>query len=219
MRIFSLGGVLGPALFTVMVILCGAGRPGYSHIRQLISELGASGTTHATLMNLGGFIPAGVLLAGFGIATGRLLKGGTRATIASGLLTLFGLGVIVAGAYSCDLGCPQPPTSTAGLIHDRVSVAAFLAAIVGIGLWALEFRRLNAFRDLWRYGAMTSIVALGLFIALAASLQARVITGLLQRLLLGTLFLWCGIVALRLPRYQDTNNLIGAAAAAQRPCS
>jgi hypothetical membrane protein len=201
-RILSLGGVLGPALFTAVVILCGARRPGYSHVAQLISELGASGTTHTTLMNVGGFIPAGVLMAGFGIATGRLLKGGTRAAIASGLLTLFGVGVMVAGVYSCDLGCPQPPRSTAGIIHDRVSVAAFLAGIVGIGLWALEFRRLTSFSDLWLYGAISSIVALGLFVALAVSLETRVITGLLQRLLLGTLFLWCGIVALRLARYR-----------------
>ena len=210
MRILSLGGVLGPALFTAVVILCGALRPGYSHVGQFISELGASGTPHAMLMNVGGFIPAGLLLAGFGVATGRLLKGGARAAIASGLVTLFGLGVVVAGVYSCDLGCPQPPSSTAGLIHDRVSVAAFLAGIVGVGLWALEFRRLTSFSDLWRYAALSSVAALCLFIALAASLQTRVITGLLQRLLLGTLFLWCGKVSLRLLRYQGASNPAGS---------
>lgn len=66
MKFLSLGGVAGPVLFTSVTLVCASLRPGYGHISQFISELGASGTPHALLMNLAGFIPSGLMLAALG---------------------------------------------------------------------------------------------------------------------------------------------------------
>jgi hypothetical protein len=49
--------VAGPILFGVVVTLAAALRPGYSHVTQLISELGETGTGTALLMNVAGFVP------------------------------------------------------------------------------------------------------------------------------------------------------------------
>jgi hypothetical protein len=151
-------------------------------------------------MNLAGIIPAGVLIAGFGAATVRLLSSGRRSNLAGAMISLFGVALVLGGIFSCDPGCPLPwPTgSVAATIHNIASLTQIAAAIAGIGLWALEFRQIPAFRDLWKYTALSSAAGLGFLIAFTVSLDSRVFTGLWQRLLFGTLFVWCAVVALRL---------------------
>jgi hypothetical membrane protein len=202
MRVLALGGAVGPALYTVLVIVCGTLRPGYNHLTQLISELGARGTAHAGLLNLAGAIPAGVLIAGFGVATHRLLSSGRRSLLASGLVAFYGVAMIVFGILPCDPGCPPPGprTSVAATIHSSVALAACVAAIVGIGLWAREFRQMPGFRDLWAYTGLASAAGLAFLIAFVVSLDGGTLIGLWQRLLVGTLFVWCAVVALRLFR-------------------
>jgi hypothetical protein len=202
MRVLLLGGALGPALYTVLVVVCGALRPGYSHVGQLISELGARGTTHAGLLNLAGAIPAGALIAGFAAATLSVLRLGRRAILAGCLFMFYGLGMITFGIVPCDPGCPSPgPASTLpGTIHSGVALAASVAAVAGIGLWAWEFRQRPAFRNLSRFSALSSAAGLAFLITFMASLHSRAVIGLWQRLLVGTLFLWCVVVALRLFR-------------------
>ena len=46
------------SLFGAVVVLCAAARPDYSHIDQFISELGATGSSRASLMNYAGVAKA-----------------------------------------------------------------------------------------------------------------------------------------------------------------
>ena len=199
MRLLALGGVAGPVLFTTLVIVCAALRPDYRHLYQFISELGATGTPNAALMNLAGFIPAGLLMAAFGVALTRTLGSGVRSLVAGALVTWFGVGVLFAGVVSCDAGCPMGPgVSREARLHDLVSISAFTSAILGIGLWAFEFRRLPPWERLWKYTAVSSALSAVLMASLAASIDGRFLTGLWQRLLLGTLFVWYAVAGLRL---------------------
>lgn len=111
MRFLALGGVIGPALFAVVVVICGALRPGYNHMTQFISELGAQGTSHAAIMNFAGFLPLGLLLVGFAASLRGALPRRPLAVAVAILLGLFGLSIALAGLYSCDPGCPQPPVA------------------------------------------------------------------------------------------------------------
>jgi hypothetical protein len=148
-------------------------------------------------MNVAGFIPAGLLITGFGVAL--TLRSGVRSLVAGSLVTWFGAGVFLAGVFSCDAGCPMgPDVSREARLHDIVSIFAFSSAILGIGLWAFEFRRLRRWERLWKYTAASSGVAAVLMAALAASIDGRVLTGLWQRLLLETLFAWYVAVGLRI---------------------
>src|SRR5215217_7662438 len=63
----SLAGLTGPLLFTIITLICSSLRPNYDHMNEFISELGATGTSHADLMNFAGFIPSGILMATFGV--------------------------------------------------------------------------------------------------------------------------------------------------------
>jgi len=197
MRVVALGGIAGPILFSMITIVSAALRPDYNHVRNFISELGADGTSHAALMNYAGFVPAGLMLAAFGIALAAALPRDHFRIVASILVTLFGAGVAADGIISCDPGCPQTGGSIENLIHNRIAPVAFLCAIIGAGIVGIRFRRLPAWRNLSRYSLVTSAVALCFLVALATSLESRLLTGLWQRLLLVTLFSWCAVVGLR----------------------
>lgn len=202
MRLLALGGAAGPLLFSAVVIVSGALRVDYSHIANFISELGATGTPHAGLMNYAGFVPAGVMLAAFGVALANALPRRRANILAAILVTLFGAGVAVSGIVSCDLGCPQSGGSVENFVHNGIGPIAFLCLIAGAAIHGIQFRSIPAWRPLSVYSLVSSLVALCLLAALASSLDTRELTGLWQRLLLTVLFLWCAVVGLQVYRHQ-----------------
>jgi hypothetical membrane protein len=199
-RVLAGGGVAGPLLFSSITILSAALRPDYSHISSFISELGASGTPHARLMNYLGFVPAGLLLAAFGIALARVTSRRVVAVTGSVLVGSFGVGVAASGVFSCDPGCPVSGGSVENAVHNAIGPAAFVALACGVGLLGHAFRRLPRFRTLSRYSVATSILGLLFIAALVGSLEGKALTGLWQRLFLVTLFLWCAVVGVRVLR-------------------
>ena len=197
MRRFALGGAIGPAVLLGVAAIAGTLRPGYSHLDQFISELGATGTSHAGLLNYAGFIPTGVLFVAFAISTLALEPRTRVSLLGTALLLLFAVGAIVAGIASCDVGCPQGSGSLSNVIHDTVSPLAFLALIVASGVLGMYFRGVPEWRPIWLYSIATSLVSLGFMAALVASLESRRLTGLWQRLVLITLFAWTARVGIR----------------------
>ena len=201
MRLLTLGGVAGPILFSAVVIVSAALRENYSHIANFISELGATGTPYAGLMNYAGFLPGGLMLSAFGIALAKALPRRRAAILAALLVTLFGAGVAVSGISSCDPGCPQTGGSFENLVHNRIAPVSFLCLIAAAGILGFLFRSDAAWRSFSVYSLVSSLVGLCLLIALASSLDTRELTGLWQRLLLVVLFLWCAVIGLRAFRY------------------
>ena len=195
MRALTLGGIVGPIVFTSVVLAAAAGHPGYSHVANFMSELGATGAPRAALMNHGGFIPAGMLLTAFAIGLRRALPPKPLMIAGVVLVMLFGIGVVAAGVFSCDLGCPTSGGTIENQIHNAIGPSCFLCVIAGSGMLGWQFRNLPDWRRLSAYSLVTSAVALVFFTGLVGSLELRTLTGLWQRLMLGTLFLWCGVAA------------------------
>lgn len=197
MRLLTLGGVAGPILFVAVVIVSASLRAEYSHVVDFISELGATGSPHAGVMNYAGFIPAGVMLAGFGVGLRCVLPRRQAARLVGILVVVFGAGIAASGVASCDPGCPQDGGSVQNLVHNRIAPVAFLCLIAAAGISASLFRGSAAWRALSLYSLASCVAGLGLLAALARSLDTREFTGLWQRLLLAVLFLWCGIIGTR----------------------
>jgi len=195
-RILSLGGAMGPLVFAAAVLVAAALRPDYSHVTHFISELGATGTTNAALMNYAGFVPGGLMLAAFGAALAGALPRHCFTLVAAALVTMFGCGVAASGFISCDAGCPQAGGSIENAIHNAIAPICFLCLIAGTATLGIGFRRFPAWRALSAYSLLTSAFALCFLVALASSLEARELTGLWQRLLLAVLFLWCAVIGL-----------------------
>jgi hypothetical protein len=118
---------------------------------------------------------------------------GALGSIGSVLIVIFGTGMFVVGIFSCDVGCPREGTFE-NTIHDQISGPAFLSAILGILISGISFRKLPSWRGLWLYSVLSAIVAIGFMIALAESIEAYTVTGIWQRLLLTTIFMWCAIL-------------------------
>jgi hypothetical membrane protein len=188
-----LGGIIGPVLFTTVILICASLRPDYSHIAQFISELGATGTSNAMIMNWIGFIPSGLMISLFGTSLTTLLPKSPIARIGSILILVFGLGMVVAGNFSCDIGCPREG-SLENSIHDKISGAIFVLVVIGILLLGISFRYNPRMRSLWIYSVISAFLALIFLMVLISSIESYTTTGLWQRLFLGTIFLWCVIV-------------------------
>lgn len=203
LRRLALGGAVGPALFASVVTVCAALRPDYGHLTDFISQLGATGTVHAGWMNHAGFVPSGLLLAGFAISLASLLADDRPALLGAALLVVFGAGVAAAGVFSCDPGCPQSGGSCENTIHERIGPISFLAAIAGTGLLGLRFRRLPAWRPLWLFSLVACALAAVFLALLVRSLPTRELTGLWQRGMLTMLFLWCAVVGVYAFRLGD----------------
>lgn len=201
MRILALGGIAGPALFTVVVLVLGALRPGYSHLQHFISELGVAGTPYAALMNYAGFVPAGLMLAVFGVALAFTLPSGRLVRLAAVLVTTYGLGIAASGMMSCDLGCPQGEGSLENVVHNTIAPVSFLCLIAAMAVLGVRVRNFPAWRHLSLFSLLASAAALCLLVVLAGSLDSRVLTGLWQRLLLAVLFIWCAIVGMEVFRH------------------
>ena|SRR5688572_17249634 len=197
MRLLALGGVAGPLLFSAVVVAAGVARGNYSHVSNFISELGATGTPYAGLMNYAGFLPTGLMLAAFGIGLAKVLPGRRVASLAAVLVILFGAGVAASGIASCDPGCPQTGGSVENAVHNAIAPVAFLCLSAGAGVFGVLFQSNRDWRSLSLYSLISSVIALCFLAALAMSLDSRELTGLWQRLLLFVLFLWCAVVGLR----------------------
>jgi len=202
----ALGGVAGPLLFTLTTAICAGLRPGYSHISQFISELGATDSPNAHLMNFAGFIPAGLMIALLGFSLILNLPRKFLPLTGSVLIAMFGIGMIVVGIFSNDF--PEPHEDAGSLsnrIHDQVSLLMFLSVIIGIFILGISFRKLPSWRRLWLYTVLSSLVSLGLLVALINSTQTFTYTGIWQRLFLLSIFLWMGIAGLHIFNAQREN--------------
>lgn len=196
MRVALLGGVVGPVLFSLTIVVAAALRPGYSHSEHFISELGASETPFASLMNYAGFVPAGTMLLCFSVALAKYLPSTRSAVLATVLVSMFGLGIAVSGLISCDAGCPTEGSSE-NRIHNTIAPVSFIALICASAILGLSFRRTASWHDLWLYSFATSVAGFVLLVLLVSSLETRRLTGLWQRLLLLDLFGWCSVVGTR----------------------
>ena len=194
MRVLALGGVAGPALFTLVVLVCAALRPNYSHSMQVMSALGETGGPNALLMNAVGFVPTGLLLVAFAFSLSRLVPRTALATAGALLLGLFGLGIVGAGAFSCDPGCSGLGTSREAYLHIVASVLAFPSGVAACAFWGVAFRSLPAWRALSGFSLTSALLAAVLLLTFNATAGSSSFPGVWQRLFLGSLYLWCGVV-------------------------
>ena len=205
-RYFSLGGLFASILFTLMTIICSSLRNSYDHINQFISELGATKTEHARLMNYAGFIPSGFLILLFSVFLFHGLPKSIIGRIGSVLVGLFGIGMMLAGYFSCDKGCPQVGGSFENRMHDGISGPAFLSEIIGIFLLSFSLRRSIDWKRFWIYTLISSILAMAFMVLLINSLESREQTGLWQRMLLLTIFQWLSVMSINLYSYWTSIN-------------
>lgn len=194
LKVLALGGIVGPILFTTSTIASAYLRPDYKHLQNFISELGATNTANDALMNFGGFIMCGLLFCCFAIALLLIVTQRFISKFGAFLILVFGIGMLLAGIFSCDPGCPTVGTIES-TIHDSVSAITFFSAIIGMLLLGISFRKSKPFKSISLYTIITGILSAVLLLIMINSFESREFTGLWQRLLLLSIFIWTMIVA------------------------
>ena len=195
-RLAAWGGVLGPIVFAILVIIGGGITDGYSHVTQKISELGATGAQHALLQNLS-FALLGISVVGFAWALGRTLG---RPPWGSALIGFFGVVVFVHAFLSCDAGCNGE--TTAGLLHNVTGLMGFVAAIAGMIVLARRWAGDPHWHSLVTFTRIATVVAiagLASFVVTQA-LDIQTFAGIAQRAFAGALLLWIAVTATQLAR-------------------
>lgn len=190
---------LAAAAWALAVPLLGArAAPGYSHVAQTISELGAQGAAHGALVSAAGFAPIGVLVAAFLVLAAGALPASARAR--AGLVCLGGVaaGYLGAALFRCDAGCPGEG-SLSQQLHNLFGLLEYGGAIAGLALLGGALRAVPAGRPLATLSFVTAAgVAAGLLAMLVPGLAP--VRGLAQRVAEAAIFGWIAIVSLRLLR-------------------
>jgi hypothetical membrane protein len=171
-------GTAGPVLFVLVWLVEGALRPGYDPMRHWVSELALS---DRGWIQITGFLLGGALIAAFGLALRRTVRGwGPR------LITVAGIALFLAGVFVIDPGLYNPSGSATGstwhgLLHDVFGPIMFFALAAATIVLSRRFGRV--------YGLASGIGMIAFWLAAGAlngmdhaGVWSPAPAGLLQRL-------------------------------------
>src|SRR5579859_3712872 len=196
-------GVVGPLVFVTVFMIESATRPDYNPLRSMVSELSLSEYGWQQIAN---FLVSGTLVLAF--------AGGLRRVSPSGLgsswgllLTVTGLGLLVAGVFVCDPGLAYPAGAPAvlpfgsgtwhNMLHSIGGVMVFLSLPAAMLLFARRFagdRRWNS----WMVPTLiTTGFAFACFIASNVAAMHGGPAGLFQRMCITTYLMWLAAFAYR----------------------
>jgi hypothetical membrane protein len=196
-------GVVGPALFVVVLLVEGATRPGYSAWRNIGSELALSDQGWEQVAN---FLMCGLLCIGFAAGLRRTLGGGKGAVAGPVALAIFGTALVVAGIFTTDPGLGYPAGVSAPASptpHGMVHALAGLFAFVSLGVACFVLARRFAGDARWRgwaaYSVLTGVVVVASLVVSNSPLAGDLI-GFIQRIGIVTGWTWIVLLAARLLR-------------------
>jgi hypothetical membrane protein len=182
-------GLLIPLWLFAGVALTSLGYPGYSHIDQAMSVLGAVGApTHGYSAWVNNF-PLGVLFVLFAIGLIRNFAGSRLALFSAVLVLLHGLASFAAGYFSCDQGCAPAQPSTSQQVHNLAGLIMFVTLALAIVLWSFLGKRLLASPGFGRFLAVVTVAMMSKAFAEGHGF------GLYQRLNYGVCVVWIAALA------------------------
>jgi hypothetical protein len=187
-------GVVAPLVYIAAVLAASRESPGFDHLDNFISELGATGAPGAALMNFVGFLPYGMLMLAFALAVHRGIRPDIGGWLGPSALGLYGLAYMALALSRCDPGCQGATPSLHHRIHFLLSDVILLAAVLApFTLYARMVKDPG-----WRPLAAATLVLPGTA-WLTLELSGVGMSGALrQRLWLLLLFTWIELVAIRL---------------------
>ncbi len=186
-------GVLSLLVLAAATIAGGMAYPGYDHLTQYISELGATGAPTSAGVSLA-FIVSGALLTVFWLLCAVLFPRSLLSVIGFGLSALNGVGLVLGGVFRCDFECSTADLSPAALLHDVFGGIGYLCGIAGVFVVGFAARG-------WPQGR--GLFGLSLICGIPAALAIWLIHpafewyGAAQRIVEIALAVWTMAVALR----------------------
>ena len=191
--------ILGLFLYVALDVIAQLLPPHYSPISQAESDLAVGKFGFIMTIN---FLNRGVLslLFIFAFLQTLDLAGVARSRFRTGtcLLGAWTIGAILLAIFPTDV--PPTPVSWHGAIHLVVAIVAFIGGAFGTLAISLKLRETQTFNGLKRIAIPLSVIVLVLWIIefglpfASPRLNGR-IGGLTERLFLGSVLLWIGLVS------------------------
>lgn len=195
-RWLGVGGVIAPLAFVAAMVVVAANRPGYSHSRQAVSELGEVGENLSALMNFGGFLVYGLLVTGLALGLHAAVQRGRGDWLGPLLLALYGLSYVAVAFAPCDPGC----TGTSQTAHEKahfllgrfIIMLSFAAPLV----WFPRLAKDPARSPIGGLLVALQVVGYVIFLGLVPGLEF----GVQQRLWLACTLSWVLVLGVQLLR-------------------
>ena len=209
-------GVVAPLLFVVALLIEGFARPGYSSWRDMGSVLSVGPGGWQQIVN---FIVCGLLIM---VSAAGLARAYPATAWGPRLVAIFGLSLVIAGAFSTDPASGYPPglppaggpQTWHGTIHGANAVLAFGSICLAAVIFGRAFARDQCTRPWARYSYLTAIVGVVLFVAslTVGMLDQKHVwhnapAGLLERLTIILAWSWLSLLSLRALRSQSSSHL------------
>lgn len=175
-RLLGWTGLAGAVVFVTLIVVGGLAYPGYSHVDQMISELGGVDATQPWIQNIG-FVLFG--LAVVGVAAALIIDAGKVFVGAILLAGLGAFGLVAEGLVHCDSGCKG--ATTEGAVHLGFGLLGFACGIVATFLLARRWRRDRRWSGLAGFARWCSWLAVATFVLFFVSDAFPDISGLAQR--------------------------------------
>lgn len=187
-------GVLIPFWLFFGVALTALAYPGYSHLDQAMSELGARGAPTQAFSPWVNNLPLGVLFMLFAVGVARRFQASCLALLSAALILAHGLASLATGYFACDQGCAPAQPSSAQQIHNLAGLAMFVSLTLASALWVFLGKRLLHSAGFAGFSALCVILAMLTVAMMGKAFAEGQLFGLYQRLNYGTSVLWIAVL-------------------------
>ncbi|TNE65081.1 MAG: DUF998 domain-containing protein [Bacteroidetes bacterium] len=191
----ALAGIAAPVLFIGTYLLVTAVWPGFNHLTQPVSAIGAVKAPYGFVWNVAGCIGTGLLTAFFALGLHRAV-----ATDTDSKLPFFGL--FFSGIFMTLTGIfPEVPGQPETILHGLTLVGCLLSFLLA----AFTYPALLRQSPFWNKTIVPSLI-LAWSCILSCFLKTPQAPGISQRA--GFLFylLWIGYLAFHLLRFEDSQH-------------
>jgi hypothetical membrane protein len=195
------GGVIGPVLFVVVLLVEGWTRADYDPMTMFGSLLSLGDLGWQQVAN---FVVSGLLVLGGALGLRRVLTDGPGCRWGPRLIGLAGIGLVLAGVFVTDPAQGYPPGAPSGMpassswhgsIHLVASAFVFIGLPVAMVVMARRFRGEGS-----RWALYCWLSAVGVLAFLFASQAFTSVAGLLQRVLIVLVLGWVAQITWRFRR-------------------
>ncbi|MBV4541947.1 DUF998 domain-containing protein [Pseudomonas vlassakiae] len=200
-------GLLIPFWLLIGVWLTAHAYPGYDHLQQAMSQLGAQGSPTQHWSPLVNNFPLALLFALFAWGLARRWRASKLALLSAALVLLHGLGSLGTGLFPCDQGCAPAEPSSSQQLHNLCGLLMFLSLTLASALWAWLGKRLAGSKALGWFSLICLIAAVVTVVLMAQAAKSGQLFGLYQRLNYGVSVVWIAGLALSSLRSALANRI------------
>src|SRR5215469_8471717 len=199
-RLLLAGGVIGPLLNMVVLLVLGATRPGYNawQVPDSNLELGMGGW-----IQIANYIITGALVLGFAIGLRRVLRTGRGSTWGPILLGIYGLTFIATGIFVTDPALGYPPGASSmltihGILHDVFGQLQFISLMAACFVLARRDAADPDGRGWAWYSVATGLLVAASDVVFAVTFRLGGPAGLIERIGIIAGCGWIALLAIRL---------------------